>query len=94
MSEAVAVEKPRKVKRSKRERAEETPAIEGQIERTSDVSALTQHGWIAGVIGSIMVLVLGFIGARKNVLEKGWGLPFDTTPNKNTSAFSSSNSMS
>ncbi|HMY18952.1 MAG TPA: DUF1295 domain-containing protein [Polyangium sp.] len=86
MSEAVAVEKPRKVKRSKRERAEETPAIEGQIERTSDVSALTQHGWIAGVIGSIMVLVLGFIGARKNVLEKGWGLPFDTTPNKNTSA--------
>lgn len=88
MSEAAvpAPKKLRKVKRAKREEVAETPAIVGEIERTSDVSALTQHGWIAGVVGSIAVLALGFIGSRINVLEKGWGLPIDVTPNKSTSA--------
>jgi hypothetical protein len=86
MSEAVAPKKLRKVKRTKSEEAPETPPIEGQIERTADVSNLTQHGWIAGVIGSITVLALGFIGSRLGVLDKGWGLPFNVAPNKSSSA--------
>src|SRR5689334_13764113 len=85
MSEA-APKKLRKVKRTKPEEVPETPPIAGQIERTADVSNLTQHAWIAGVVGSITVLALGFIGSRKNVLDKGWGLPFDVTPNKSSSA--------
>lgn len=88
MSEPVepAVPKKKKVKRSKQEQPAETPILEDQIERTADVSALTQHGWIAGVAGSITVLALGFIGSRKNVLDNGWGLPIDVAPNKNASA--------
>ncbi len=86
MSEAAAPKKLRKVKRTKPEEIAETPPIAGQIERTADVSNLTQHAWIAGVVGSITVLALGFIGSRRNVLDKGWGLPFDTTPNKSSSA--------
>ncbi len=80
---------PKKLKKSKQisaETAVETPSTTDQIERTADVSNLTQHGWIAGVIGSITVLALGFVGSRLNVLEKGWGLPIDVTPSKNTSA--------
>lgn len=88
MTEAAVPKKLRKTKRIKREEPVEAPleAPEGQIERTADVSALTQHGWVAGVIGSVAVLALGYIGSRINVLDKGWGLPIDVTPNKSTSA--------
>lgn len=86
MSDDAIPKKKRKIKRTKPEEVAETSTSEGEIERTADVSALTQHGWIAGVVGSITVLGLGFIGSRINVLEKGWGLPIDVTPNRNTAA--------
>lgn len=84
--EAEAPKKARKVKRAKREEAPETQVVDERIDRTDDVSNLTQHGWIAGGIGSIAVLVLGYVGSRRNVLEQGWGLPIDVAPNKSTSA--------
>lgn len=83
---AAVPSKKRKIKRTKSEEAPETTSPPDVIERTDDVSALTAHGWIAGVAGSVAVLTLGFIGSRRNVLEKGWGLPIDVVPNKNTAA--------
>ena len=85
-SEAEVPKKVRKVKRAKQQQAPETQVVDESIDRTDDVSNLTQHGWIAGGVGSVAVLLLGFIGSRRNVLEQGWGLPIDVVPNKNTSA--------
>jgi protein-S-isoprenylcysteine O-methyltransferase Ste14 len=45
-----------------------------QKARSSDLSALTRYGWIAGLAGTAAVLAMGYQAQRRDALAKGWGL--------------------
>lgn len=45
-----------------------------ELARSDDLTRLCDRSYIAGIAGTITVLLMGFLAARRNVLEAGWGI--------------------
>jgi protein-S-isoprenylcysteine O-methyltransferase Ste14 len=39
-----------------------------------DLSALTRYAWLAGVAGTITLLIMGYFAWKRSALERGWGI--------------------
>lgn len=45
-----------------------------KIDRSADLSRLSKHSYLAGVVGALTILGMGYLGARREALTKGWHL--------------------
>lgn len=45
-----------------------------ELARSDDLTRLCDHSYIAGVVGTFTVLLMGYLAARTNMLENGWGI--------------------
>lgn len=59
--------------------AEERPPLPRRP-RSSDLSALTRHAWLAGLAGTAAVLGMGYEAQRRDALHLGWGLGGEDAP--------------
>jgi protein-S-isoprenylcysteine O-methyltransferase Ste14 len=51
------------------------------LDRSSDLSRLARYAYIAGLAGASVVVGMGFLAARRGVLDSGWGITSGTSPN-------------
>jgi protein-S-isoprenylcysteine O-methyltransferase Ste14 len=51
-----------------------TPQKETKLDRSPEVSRLSRHSYLAGLAGMLAVIGGGYLAARRNMLDHGWGI--------------------
>lgn len=51
-----------------------------KLRRSRELSRLSAHGWMAGLAGAATVLLMGYLGAKREVMSRGWALVGEGDP--------------
>jgi protein-S-isoprenylcysteine O-methyltransferase Ste14 len=56
------------------EPASPAAAPDPRLDRSRDLSRLTRHSYLAGLAGTVTVLGMGYLAARRQMMTRGWGI--------------------
>src|SRR6185437_7872408 len=48
--------------------------VDPKMDRSKDVARLAKHSYLAGFAGALAVMGMGYLGARRHMLQHGWRL--------------------
>lgn len=51
------------------------PALKvNKLDNSASVTRLSQHSYIAGIVGAFTILLMGYLASKRDALVKGWGI--------------------